>query len=285
MVTLAFFNAVLWYATPWLRNGFDTLTGRLNSPYRPAVIRGVQELLLYYDPWLALGIFPAVYTVGFVAVAALLRPRSDSTSRSVIVLLCACEAVWLALIVIGICFRGRNWAFYWPWEPWDPKGVILLYPIAYSQVFQYSICPAIPERPWMVREAPGLFLALGYFILGLLVSRTMWIGRGQALASSCLVFLVILTMAPLSYRMLGRGALEAFLRAWLALGGFSIAGYLLWRVLRDGSRDADRSTGYWRYALLVILLQAAALIPLKMLLYWTLNLKYFICVPEYQLNV
>src|SRR5262249_44018560 len=74
---LAATNLLLWHAVPWLRDSFDAMTGRLGSPHRPMFLNGVQELLVYYDPWLARGVFPAVYTLGFVAIAFLCQPPQD----------------------------------------------------------------------------------------------------------------------------------------------------------------------------------------------------------------
>ncbi len=89
---LAFTNLVLWYAAPWLRDLFDAMTGRLASLHRPMVLNGVQELLVYYDPWLARGVFPVVYTLGFVAIAFLFPTATDlagadSRSAAVAILL------------------------------------------------------------------------------------------------------------------------------------------------------------------------------------------------------
>jgi hypothetical protein len=42
--------------------------------------------------------------------------------------------------------------------------------------------------------------------------------------------------------------------------------------------------GFLRYMLMSNLLLTMALLPLKMVLRWTINLKYFIAIPEYLLN-
>ncbi len=62
-LALAIANLVIWYSGPWIRNSFDALTGRLASPFRPTIVNGVQELLVYYDPWLARGVFPTAALV------------------------------------------------------------------------------------------------------------------------------------------------------------------------------------------------------------------------------
>ena len=43
--------------------------------------------------------------------------------------------------------------------------------------------------------------------------------------------------------------------------------------------------GFLRYMLMSNLLLTMALLPIKMVLRWVLNLKYFIAIPEYLLNV
>ncbi len=53
----------------------------------------------------------------------------------------------------------------------------------------------------------------------------------------------------------------------------------------DRSWTAARPMIYWRSVLLVFLVQTAALVPLKVSLYWVFNLKYFIHLPEYSVNV
>src|SRR5947207_1778124 len=96
-LALAVANVVLWYAAPWLRDALDALTGRLAAPDRPVILTGVQELFVYFDPWLARGVFPTVYTLGFVAIAFLFQPApnpagADSGSAAVAILLLGFEA-------------------------------------------------------------------------------------------------------------------------------------------------------------------------------------------------
>jgi hypothetical protein len=43
--------------------------------------------------------------------------------------------------------------------------------------------------------------------------------------------------------------------------------------------------GFIRFFLLVTLIQFMASLPLKMVLRWTLNLKYIVFIPEYFLNI
>jgi hypothetical protein len=65
------------------------------------------------------------------------------------------------------------------------------------------------------------------------------------------------------------------------------ASYLLSRLLKAWSRSqvSGRPMAYWRCLLLVLLVQVAALVPVKVLLYWAFDMKYFIYLPEYSVNV
>jgi hypothetical protein len=285
-LALAVANVVLWYAVPWVRNAIDT---RLASPYRPGVFNGVQELLVYYDPWLARGVFPAVYTLGFVAIAFLFRPNPDpsratSGHAAVGVLLLSFEAVWIFLIVFAILFRGPDWNLYWPWEPWIPK-VVALNCLNFSSLFWEMVGGRIPPgSSWAMREAPGLLLLAGYFSLGLLVARIWSRGASYYPALCCFVILMLFVLAPLVFRkaVLVAGAGRQELWIWPGvLGLILVATYLFFRQMRAWQRAGMSAPpmAYWRCALLVFLVQVAALVPVKVLLYWAFDLKFFIFVP------
>src|SRR5262249_16997999 len=51
------------------------------------------------------------------------------------------------------------------------------------------------------------------------------------------------------------------------------------------SRTAGRSIPQWRWLLLVLIVQIAALVTMKMFLRWAFNMKYVIYLPEFGLNV
>ncbi len=49
-------------------------------------------------------------------------------------------------------------------------------------------------------------------------------------------------------------------------------------------RDLFRNMGFVRYMVMTNLLLFMALLPIKMVLRWTINLKYIIAIPEYLTN-
>jgi hypothetical protein len=68
----------------------------------------------------------------------------------------------------------------------------------------------------------------------------------------------------------------------VSFAAYFLAGMVLARIL---FRRTGRATPYWRWLALLMLIQIAALVPLKMLLLWVFNLKYWVYVPEYWVNV
>jgi hypothetical protein len=228
-IGFALVNVGLWFATPTIRNAVDRASGRLDAPYRPTIGFGVQELLVYYDPWLAGIVFPLVFTVGFVAIPFLgLRSDRDRSpqatsqlylfvSASLLVML---ESLWLLLTAITIWCRGPNWIFYWPGEEWDPFRLVPWNRFDLSEYF-WHVCDVLPPKSWAARELPGFLLLAGYFLLGAVMTFRL---RGKRSSA---------------FRLLGA--------TWL--------------------------------------FQLALLIPIKMVCVLVYNLKYFVALPEFLINV
>jgi hypothetical protein len=84
---------------------------------------GLQEMLIYFDPWLAGVVLPSILLVGLIVIPFIdpnketgigrytLRDRPVAVSA-----FCFGFAMWYILIIIGQFFRGPGRMFYWPWE-------------------------------------------------------------------------------------------------------------------------------------------------------------------------
>jgi hypothetical protein len=70
----------------------------------------------------------------------------------------------------------------------------------------------------------------------------------------------------------------------LTIGYFTVVPPLL-VVLSTFFQRLYIRMGFLRYMVMTNLLLFMALLPIKMLLRWTINLKYFISLPEYMLNL
>jgi hypothetical protein len=175
-ISLALLNAVLWFCTPAICAYVDEITGRRTDPRNPLFISGVQELFVYFDPWLAHGVFPLIYTVGLAAIPFLKKPgeiqaasRPGGRAYSIVVslLLIGFEMVWLFLIAVQVFLRGPNWNIFWPGEPWDVHRVVPLNNVNFSEYFWPGwVGRPVDGMPWVSRELPGLVLLGGYFLAG-----------------------------------------------------------------------------------------------------------------------
>ncbi len=83
---------------------------------------GVQEMLQYFDTWLAGAVLPLLMIFGLAALPYLDTSESDGDAarrgRPVVLgLTVALVLCWLLPMVIGLFFRGEHWIFHPVWLP------------------------------------------------------------------------------------------------------------------------------------------------------------------------
>ena len=95
-----------------------------NPAKAPWYFLGLQELLVYFDPWLAGVAIPTVIVLGLMAIPYIDTRNPISGQYQLSKRKKACGIflfgffLWFALIIVGTFFRGPSWHFYWPWESW-----------------------------------------------------------------------------------------------------------------------------------------------------------------------
>lgn len=96
-----------------------------NPSKAPWYFVGLQELLVYFDPWVAGVAIPAIIIISLMIIPYIDNNPEGSGRYSFSVRKFALInfnigfLMWLVLIFIGYFLRGPNWQFYWPWEPWE----------------------------------------------------------------------------------------------------------------------------------------------------------------------
>ncbi len=102
----------------------------MNPAKAPWYFVGLQELLVYFDPWFAGVVLPALIIVGLI-----LFPYVDSNPlgagyysiRQRRVVLGAFGTgffIWLAAIFVGTFIRGPGWMWFWPGQTWDHTRIV-----------------------------------------------------------------------------------------------------------------------------------------------------------------
>jgi hypothetical protein len=102
-----------------------------NPSKAPWYFLGLQEMLVYFDPWIAGVIFPSLIIVGLMAIPYIdVNPKGNGyyTFRerwfAITVFSFGFLFMWVILIAVGVFVRGPGWLWFWPWEEWNPHKIV-----------------------------------------------------------------------------------------------------------------------------------------------------------------
>ena len=218
-----------------------------NPSKAPWYFLGLQEMLVYFDPWLAGVVLPSLIIVGLMAIPYLdTNPKGNGyfTFRErrveITLFLFGFVILWVLLVMLGTFLRGPNWNFFGPYEYWDLHKLLALNNVNLSEYFWVKLLHAnISGLNMFVRELPGILLVV--FYVGVLP-----------------------------------GLLAHSRREVKLPGGARV---------NVGLRKYYEKMGPWRYSVFVMLVLAMFSLPIKMVLRWLFNLKYIIAMPEIFFNI
>ena len=223
-----------------------------NPSKAPWYFLGLQEMLVYFDPWLAGVVFPSLIIVGLMAIPYIdTNPKGNGyftfkeRKVEITLFLFGFLILWVLLVTLGTFLRGPNWNFFGPYEYWDLHKLLALNNVNLSEYFWVKMLhvklPSGPVGMW-IRELPGILLTL--FYIGVLP-----------------------------------GILAMTRKTWsIKLGSRTFH-------MTFGLRKYFEKLGPWRYSIFVMLLLCMIALPIKMVLRWTLNLKYIVSLPEIFFNI
>jgi hypothetical protein len=223
--------------------------GPPNPSKAPWYFLGLQEMLVYFDPWMAGVLLPTMIITGLIAMPYIdTNPRGNGYYTlkqrpfAMWIWLFGFLILWMVLIVFGTFLRGPNWNFFGPYEYWDSHLQVPLTNVNLSEYFWiFLLDRPTPTNP-MVRESVGILFTLA------------WV-----------VGLPVLMAHPPA-----------------ALQRINVP--LIGNPLR-GSHNLYVQMGAIRFYIMAIHLVIMGLMPLKMGLRWMANLKYFVFLPEFNLNL
>src|SRR5215213_9772840 len=140
-----------------------------NPSKAPWYFLGLQEMLVYFDPWLAGVVLPGLIIVGLIAIPYIDKnPKGNGyytfneRKAEITLFLFGFVILWCSLIVLGTFLRGPNWNFFGPFEYWDLHKLEALTNVNLSEyVWVRGLGGALPGN-WFVREIVGIVVVLGY---------------------------------------------------------------------------------------------------------------------------
>ncbi len=185
-----------------------------NPSKAPWYFLGLQEMLVYFDPWYAGVLLPTMIIVGLMAI-----PYVDTNPKgagyytlserrfAITVYLFGFIVFWVVLITIGTFLRGANWNFFGPYDKWDPHFQRPLKNINVSEIFWVKMLKQGMPDKWYVRELPGLAIAGVFALLGpLVLAKTVLkdLFKKLDIVRFSVVVVLLLFMISMPLKMLGR---------------------------------------------------------------------------------
>jgi hypothetical protein len=246
MICMIALSAVLIFWAIFLQAPLEEPASSVKTPNpskAPWYFLGLQEMLVYYDPWMAGVVLPSLIIVGLMAIPYIDFNKMGNGYYTIkqrrfayITFQLGFLELWVTLIVLGTLLRGPNWNFFGPYEFWDAHKVEALTNVNMSEYFwQYWLGMSMPTAP----QDSAWYVQLGYILL------REWFGIALVLG-------YFIALPPLMAVTVFRGFYQRM--------------------------------GFIRYMVLANLLLFMMSLPIKMVLRWTINLKYLIAIPEYFLN-
>jgi hypothetical protein len=136
-----------------------------NPSKAPWYFLGLQEMLVFFDPWYAGVVLPTLIIVGLMLIPYLdINPKGNGyyTLRErwfeIMAFFVGFHILWVSFIIIGTFFRGPGWNWFWPGQVWDPHLVEALTNVDLPYMFGF--------RDYLASAIFGLFLIGGYFVVG-----------------------------------------------------------------------------------------------------------------------
>ena len=144
-----------------------------NPAKAPWYFLGLQEMLVYFDPWLAGVMFPTLIIVGLMAIPYIdLNKKGNGyysyTERKaeLSIFLFGWWVLWIYMVILGTFLRGPNWNFFGPFEKWDEHKVLVLNSINLSELIWVKLLNQPLPQNFAKREVFGL-LGVAFYLVAL----------------------------------------------------------------------------------------------------------------------
>jgi hypothetical protein len=144
----------------------------MNPSKAPWYFLGLQEMLVYFDPWIAGVVMPSIIMIGLMVF-----PYVDSNPlgngyytikqrKFALGMFGIGWVTWILLIIIGTFIRGPGWIWFWPGQTWDHNAVVFDKNIDLPDIFGIT-------NIW-IKTIFGAVVIGGFFVLaGMLLHKLM----------------------------------------------------------------------------------------------------------------
>jgi hypothetical protein len=137
-----------------------------NPSKAPWYFLGLQEMLVYFDPWHAGVVLPSLIIVGLMVIPYIdINPKGNGyycfkeRKWEILTFIFGFHILWVSMIIIGTFFRGPGWNLFWPWQKWDPHKVVALTNVDLPYLVGF--------RDYWWSAAFSLVMVGGYFVVAI----------------------------------------------------------------------------------------------------------------------
>ena len=103
-----------------------TLT--MNPAKAPWYFLGLQEMLVYFDPWMAGVVMPTLIIIGLMVIPYIdTNPLGSGyytfkqRKFAILTFIFGFLVLWVTMIIIGTFIRGPGWMWFWPGDDLGPQ--------------------------------------------------------------------------------------------------------------------------------------------------------------------
>lgn len=153
-----------------------------NPSKAPWYFLGLQDMLVYFDPWIAGVVLPTFIILGLMVIPYVdVNPKGSGyyTFRerkfAILTYWFGFFVLWVIEIVIGTFCRGPGWMFFWPGQEWDPHRVVAEVNINFNE-FLANATGMAGLKSATAGLVIGIGTILGYYVLGMALPY-LWLMR------------------------------------------------------------------------------------------------------------
>ncbi len=136
-----------------------------NPSKAPWYFLGLQEMLVFFDPWHAGVVLPSLIIVGLMVIPYIdINPMGNGyycfepRKYELLTFFLGFHILWVSLIIIGTFLRGPGWNWFWVWERWDPHLI--------EAMTNVDLPYLLGCRSYGCSFAVGATLTIGFFVAG-----------------------------------------------------------------------------------------------------------------------
>jgi hypothetical protein len=178
----------------------------MNPAKAPWYFLGLQEMLVYFDPWIAGVVMPTLIIIGLMIIPYIdANPLGSGyytlkQRKFAIATFCfGFMFLWLLMVVIGTFIRGPGWMWFWPGQTWDPSRVVFEVNRDLPDLFGIT---AMWGKVVLGAVAMGLYFAAAGFGLHKIITATAFnrkiYGRMSFLQYATMqLFLIMMLLLPI----------------------------------------------------------------------------------------